>query len=510
MALTDMTQWSTIRPFISAFPAWAGAENGERLASYMLYEGMYWNEAGAFKLNQRGSDSNPIYIPAPRGVIETMNRYLAPGLTITCDPNVGTEDDRLEALALLAPLLDREMFYARFGSAKRFGLIRGNFAFHVFANPDLPEGSRLSIEEVDPGSLFPIYGEGMDSVRVIGWHIVDQIVNDDGDVIINRTTYRKTTGTGGPSPITVEEATFEADAWGGPGQDEKRIKIIRQPTALDARITSLPIYNFPNTDQAGAIWGSSELRGFERLFSAINQSISDEELELILNGLGVYVTDSGTPVDQDTGEELPWNLGPGRVVEIEQGKKFDRVDATKTVVPHQEHLKYLHNQLDENSGTPDIAKGSVDVQVAESGIALALQMAPIFSRAEEKELIITGKLKQMWFDIKVWLQVYEGQDLGEVTLIPTYGPRIPNDDQTDFDRLMALAALDPPIVSGAWIRRQLTKLGYEFPEATEMLEEIATERTVLAQIESDVTGARMDTELEGGDDGAEVPEGSAA
>jgi hypothetical protein len=509
VALDNMTQWSTIKPYIKAFPAWAGAENEERLASYLLYEGMYWNEPEAFKLNQRGSDSNPIYIPAPRMVVDTIHRYLAPSLTIGVDPDTADESAAEDAMAILTPLLKREKFYARFATEKRFGLIRGNFAFILEGNPDLPEGARISIKPLDPGSLFPVYGEGPWSAHIIGWHIVDQIIQDDGSVIINRVTYRKTTGMGGPSEITVEEATFESDAWGGPDMDEKRIAIVRPVEALDSRITALPIYNFPNTDQAGAVWGSSELRGYERLFSAINQSISDEELELVLNGLGVYVTNAGSPQDPDTGADMPWNLGPAKVIELpgaggENDTYFKRVTGTTTVAPHQEHLKYLKGWVNKGTGTPDVAVGDVDVTVAESGIALSLRMAPIFSRADDKQLIITAILQNMFHDLKAWIDVYEGGGIDEeLEFIPIYGPRLPTNEAEAFDRLMTLAGIEG-LVSMAWVRSELRKLGYEFPDGTEMMSQILTEKTALAQIEADVSGARMDTELDSGDEGGDA------
>jgi hypothetical protein len=42
----------------------------------------------------------------------------------------------------------------------------------------------------------------------------------------------------------------------------------------------------------------------------------------------------------------------------------------------------------------------------------------------------------------------------------------------------------------------LTKIGYDFGDDTEMIDQIATEMTLMAQIETDVTGSRMDSEID--------------
>lgn len=493
--MADLTQWSTIAPYVGAYPAWAGAENQMRLASYQVYESMYWNVPEAFKIIQRGADTKPIYVPAARQIVETMQRYLAPGFHVIADPLFGTEAEQLNAMAVLTPFLRRERLYSKFSMNKRYGLIRGDMLFHIYADSELPEGSRISIEAVDPGSYFPIYAE--DEVTIIGCHLVDFVIDDRGDTKVMRQTYRKETGLGGPSPITRESAIFEIDAWGGPEQDEKRIAVVDPIETLPGDITSIPVYHIPNAEEPGTPWGSSELRGIERMLAAINQSISDEEIELVLNGLGVYVTDAGSPIDEDTGLPKPWNLGPAKVVELPNGKTFARVTGTSSVTPHQDHLKYLHDQLDLATGASSAAKGKVDVSVAESGISLALQMAPIFSRAEEKELIITDKMTQMLFDLKAWFAAYESQNIGEALWLPAYGPRLPLNRKERFDEIMQM--FGAKLVSGLWARSELSKIGYTFGDDTEMMDAIATETTMLAQIEADVTGGRIDSELDDAD-----------
>jgi len=500
MANTTLTQWSTTVPFAGAPLPWVPPLDAERINSYLVYESVYWNVPEAFKIIQRGTDAKPIYIPAAKQVIETMHRYLAPGLSIACDPLLGTPEQQAASLAYFAPFARRERFFSKFSSNKRYGLIRGDWMFHITGDELLEEGSRVSIEAIDPAEYFPIYGE--DQITIIGVHLVALMVDEEDNEVMYRQTYRKVTGLGGPSPITVEEAFFEVDEWGGPGMDEKQISVVRPPTLLPDDITHIPIYHIANLEEPGSSYGSSELRGIERIFSAINQSISDEELELVLNGLGVYVTDAGSPIDEDTGEPIPWNLGPAKVVELPDGKTFIRVSGTTTVAPHQDHLKYLHGQLDASTGMNDVTAGRADVTTAESGIALLIRLAPLFARADEKELIITDVMTQMLWDLKSFFAAYEGQNFDAIAWVPKYGDRLPINRDKRFDQLIQIAALDPPIVSGAWLRSELRKIGFEISEddAT-MLAAILAEREALgkAAAASDPFAVRAGTELGAGD-----------
>lgn len=489
-------QWTTARPFISAYPVWAG-EDATRIAAYSLYEQMYWSVPEAFKLQKRGDDTKPIYLPSGMQLVETMHRYLAPRLQIIPDPALGTPADRTNMMAWMTAFLRRERFFGMFNANKRDGLIHGDWCFIIQADMDREDGAKVSIKALDPGMVFKITDPTDDDV-VIGYHLVEQ-TKFNGKDVIHRTTYRKETGTGGPSPITYEEALFDVDAWGGPAMEEKRQAQVVPLQTLPDPIDQLPIYHIQNRAQTGALWGSSELRGVERLITAISQGISDEELELVLNGLGVYVTDAGTPINPETGEDEPWRLGPAKVLEIGPDKKFERVTGTQSIQPWQEHIKFLIEQLDLSSSTPAVAKGMVDVTVAESGIALALKMGPIFDKAEEKETDITAVLSNMFFDLRNWFDAYESQTFGDAVCIPMYGDRLPPDRQAIFDNVMAL--FNAKLVSAQWAQAELAKIGWDFGDPATMLNQIAEEQTVHATVAADAFGAQIDQAL-GGDTGA--------
>lgn len=490
-----LDQWATIRPYLKQRPSWVGGEDSDRIAAYWMYQMMYWSVPESFKLIQRGSEARPIYVPAARTIVETLHRYLAPKLTIAADPNLGSTTEQANANLIATSLFRRENFYAMFSAAKRYGIIRGDWMFHIMADAEREEGSRITIAAVDPSSYFPIYDpENVHSI--IGVDLAEPVKDEAGNDFVYKLSYRKATGTGGPSPITREEAIYKVDKSGLPGVELGMPEQVVSPEEqLPPEITQIPLYHIANfRDGEGEGWGSSELRGLERILGALNQAISDEELALALEGLGVYVTDAGSPVDEDTGTAIPWNLGPARVVELPNGKKFERVNGVSTVNPYQEHLKYLHQQIDGAAPAPAIAKGNVDVQVAESGIALALHLSPILQHAEEKELDITGVLSNMMYDLgTMWLPAYEGISLGAAQLIPMYGDKVPVNREKRFEEITALFAAK--LVSGSWARAELAKIGYTFPDDTVMMAQILDEMSVVGQVQADAFGARLDSEL---------------
>lgn len=482
------TPYSTAQPLFGALPAWITSFlDQQRILSYQVYEEIYWNVPETFKLTARGSEDSPIYVPTARTLVDTTNRYVGAQFGFAVDPLLGSPNDRAALQSAMQQLFARERFRSQFAANKRFGLIRGDWLWHITADPLKAPGTRLTIRPLDPASYFPIYAED-DIDRVVGCHIVDQFedVSDNNKTKIRRQTYRKTDAGG----ITVEEGIFALDKWEGPQYVPETV--IRPLTALPPSITALPVYHVRNFEEPGNPFGSSELRGLERIMAAINQSVSDEELALALEGLGMYATDSGAPVDED-GADSDWVLGPGRVVELEPGTSWNRVDGVGSVAPYQDHIKMMLNFLNEASATPDAARGKVDVQVAESGVSLLLQLGPMLSKADEKDTIILDTHTQMFFDIvRGWLPAYEQQSFGEALVLPTVGDKLPVNRAAKFKELNDM--MDRKVISAGFYRQEATKLGYVFPEdmGVDVIEEqqALTEATAIA----DPFSERVDAE----------------
>jgi hypothetical protein len=491
-------KYETIKNLIGAKrPSWiADSTESLRVASYDVYEDMYWSIGSAFKLLERGTDNKPVYLPKPKTIVETLHRYMANSLQITIDENFGTESERQKGMLLMTDLLRRERFYSKFSNEKRFGIMRGDWAFHLLADDDLPPGSRLSIHTVQPRNLFKITSED-NTDEVVGYDVATYF-EESGKGFVRRLTYMKESGTSGPSPITVEESIYESTNWGGPGMDREKAKPLQRTIPLKLlpkEIDQLPIYHIRNFEESGDAWGSSELRGFEDVLAAINQTATDEQLTLALEGLGVYVTDTGQPIDEDTDEVIPWNLGPGRVVEIDTGGRFERVTGVSSITPMLEHIAMMDRNLDEATGQPDIAKGNVEVAVAESGVALGIRFGPMISRSEEKELTVTDVLVNMFFDLRKWNRAYEGgSDIENVRFIPKYGDKIPPNKQQMFDNVILM--IQSGIIDTSTGRGMLRELGYKIPDDTLVEGNILQSLDMKARVEADAISARMDRELE--------------
>lgn len=505
--MADLDPYATIKPMLGALPPWiADPQEQRRIAAYAVYEAIYWCVPDTFKLVSRGQEDKPIYIPSGRSIVEITHRYLANEMTVAPDPTFGTPNDQLLATQVWTDFARRERVYSKFNANKRHGIMRGDWIFTLYADPLRPEGSRISFFGVDPASCFPIYNpENID--EIIGWHIAEQFVDNDGEVYIRRLTYRKTTGTGGPSPISVTDELYDIEDWGGPGMSQdspKLIRALRPATVLPAPIDQLPLYLVPNFDTPGMIWGRSEMSGLERIMAALNQSISDEELALALGGLGVFWTDAGTPVDEN-GEETDWDLSPARMVELPDGKKLGRESGVE-VAPSQAHLKYLHGVIDEVMGHSSVAKGNIDVSSEVAGISLIIQLGPLLARVGEKEQTVTDVMTNLLYDLAKWWVAYEGtafNSLMEVTRwVPQYGPKVPFNTAQAITDLLSLTK--EGVISYRYMRSKLRTMGFDdLPDDAAMEAEILKEKTARAAIAQDAFGARAGGELEEDEGGAE-------
>lgn len=455
-----MTPYSTVAPYFGAPPSWMTEMDAQRILSYQIYEQIYWNVPQTFVMQQRGSDADPIYVPTGRTIIDTTNRYVGKDFGFMVDPNVGTPAGQLTLTNSLTALFRRERFWSQFAANKRFGLIRGDWMFHIWANPLKPQGRRITIETIDPGAYFPVYHPD-DPGKLIAVYIAEQYIDPvDSKVYIKRQTYFKGANPlendGSDTSIWNEVALYDPKSWEDITVNPKTVIIDLHQ--LPPQITSIPVYHIRNFETPGDPFGSSELRGFERIIAAVNQAISDEELALALEGLGMYATDGGPPRDEQ-GNITEWIMGPGNV--IEHKGKFTRVTGVGTVTPVLDHVRFLLESLSTASGTPDAAAGKVDVAVAESGISLVLQMGPMLSKVSEKEQVITDVMRQMYYDLAYgFLPAYEAT-VTDAYAEPSYGDTLPDDKAAQVAEVLAIVAAG--LADDEWGRTEIARIrGYDF------------------------------------------------
>jgi hypothetical protein len=465
MATGVFTPYSTASPFFGALPTWVSSMDQERIRSYQIYEEMYWNNPETFKLVFRGTENKPIYVPSARIIVETINRFAGAAMTWVADPLLGEQGQRDAMLAEISKLFRREKFQTKFNGQKRYGIIRGDWMFHIVADGTKLPGSRISLKVVDPGSYFPTYEsdiqDGGDPEKLVRVDLVDRYVTlSDGKELVRRQRYDKIVDDNGAVTIMSSLEVYEPSEWFKP--DGKVLQVVNSPEALPSAITAIPVYPIKNFDD-GSPFGSSEIRGLERLAAGINQSMSDEDVALALEGLGLYTTSSGGPVD-DEGNDVDWMLGPGRVVE--NVENFRRVNGVSSVTPFQDHITSLFNFMKESVGASDAAIGKVDVQVAESGVALLLNMAPILSRASEKDDLISDTINQLFYDlVTMWYPAYEGMNFGEAVPIIAFGDKLPKNRKAIIDEVVQMMSTTPPMLSATTAREILKQeIGVEFAE----------------------------------------------
>ena len=115
-------------------------------------------------------------------------------------------------------------------------------------------------------------------------------------------------------------------------ENPELVRDVIPPGYLPDEITSIPVYWFKNREWSGWEFGTSEIKSLEGLMKAISQQDTDVQGALSLEGLGVYATDGGRPIDQNN-NEIDWVISPGSVIELTPGAGFKRVQGVTSINP---------------------------------------------------------------------------------------------------------------------------------------------------------------------------------
>jgi len=449
------TPYSTVKPLTDQdeMLVWVPELDRDRILAYQKYEEIYWSHKTAFKLKDVTADGMPLYVPNPMTICDATSHFFMKGMEITADGALG------EAWKAFN---DREEFLPKFHEAKHSGVVRGDFLLHITADPTKPEGTRVSINSVDPAMYFPeLDDDNLD--RVIAVNLVELIVPEEQgqEVTIRRQRYSYAL-VGTTRKVISQLAVYEAKNW-WKGETAVQLVAITPPTVLPDPIATIPVYAYKNKPWQGQPFGSSELRGHEALQARINQSATDEDVALALEGLGVYATDAPRPSVNMNGveTEVAWVIAPGQVVEVPTGSSFRRVEGLKDVKPFQDHLKFLTDAMYEATAT--FRPSAIDAQVAESGIALAIKFLPTTAKLEERDLLGVAKTQQMTHDLKAWFMAYESLNFSETDeMVITLGDKLP---ENRVDKLNVLNnLLDRKTITKEFYREQIHELyGIEFP-----------------------------------------------
>jgi len=478
------TPYANLVPFFVEEPMWAPETERERVQSYGVYDELYWNYRKALKL-MLADDRDPVYLPTPRTIVDSTSHFLLKGLRIA--PKSGEGESPFKQA--LDAFFKREKFMSKFHTNKLAGVRRGDAYFHLTADPNKPVGSRLSINGLDPASVFPIWDDD-DIDKLLGMDIVTQWEGEDGKPRIKRLRYMYEFGPNGRM-VWMSEGLYEVEGW-WKGKAAKVVQIFMTDTKLDPRIDTIPVFHFKNLDDVENPFGSSELRGFEQLIQSINQSVTDEDVALALEGLGVYATDAQPPVNE-AGEEEPWIIGPGRVLETPGGTFFKRVEGVGSVKPMQDHIQMLADGLYEASAT--FRPSQVDVLTAESGVAMAIKFMPTLAKIETRDQDGLDNLEQLFYNWRKWHDVHEGQLFTDELEI-SIGDKLPESRKEKLNELNNMK--DRDVISAKYFRAEMAKLGYIFPNDEEMEDQIFKEKERALKLQQ-MLGNNNNAALAGGD-----------
>lgn len=459
---------SAVRYFDSDV-TWVPDEDDKlRIQAYRLYDKMYWNEPAWAKLYTRGEgdeDYREIYLPSPSKLVEAVNRFLGLDMGYSFPDEVDKTLQETAKLALDA-FFERERVKVKFIEAKRGMLKLGDYLWHLTADEAKDAGTRISLHLLEPTAYFPIYDDPDFPDRLTGCHLVEIIEDprDDKKQIARRQTYEKGT-TGVISSLTY----WEVDKWDDrtlEDEDLEQVTDVGDLATFTDRvlegIPSIPVYHFDNITWGDHPFGISELRGLENAIAAINQAISDEDLALVMQGLGTYWSDAGPPED-DEGNPTKLTISPNTVLEVPEGNKIGRLSGVSSVAPMLEHINHISNEIMTSRGISDIAAGKVEVAVAESGISLFLQLAPLLAKNAEKELKLQAVLNNFYFDLlNYWFPKYEQVATAGAKALATFKDPIPENREKVINEIILLKGAG--LILAEMAVERLQRLGWVYPK----------------------------------------------
>jgi hypothetical protein len=458
-------------------------EARERAQAYAKYDQLYWNDQLQYPLRVMAEET-PIFVPNPRTLVDTTAHYYLKGLSVTSEKASGSKMGKV-----LEAFLDREMFYSRFHANKHRGVARGDYAIHMTADPSKPAGKRISLTPLHPAKVI-LDTDPDDCTRIIRAHLVDLIPHPDeleaakGVEVVRELMYwykgddeaelpdpeaeadeigRGFDGDQGTRKVWRRECLWSQDQSWWKASERKLVKTTLEAEPLPEPIDTIPVYWFNNLSWDDEPYGFSELRGFEFISKGISQGTTDQSTALSLLGLGLYATDGGRPTDS-TGKDIDWEVYPGFVAEVPAGSYFRKVEGITSVTPNLDHTEYLESKIREAGGLSDVALGRVDVQTAQSGIALAIKFMPTLAKLDERDKAGVDRLTQLFFDWKNWWTAYEGETFTEKIEVKI-GDKLPTDRTARINELNNM--LDRGVISRKYYRAEMQELGYSFPDDIE-------------------------------------------
>ena len=110
-------------------------------------------------------------------------------------------------------------------------------------------------------------------------------------------------------------------------------------------------------------------------------------------------------------------------------------------------------------GVPDLAIGSVDSSIAESGIALQLKLGPLLAKNKEKELDLLDVADQFIYDlITGWFVAYEKLYTVGTNYINSFEDALPRNKAKELQDLMTIWGQTSAVIPVAAFYQKLNEI----------------------------------------------------
>jgi len=98
-------------------------------------------------------------------------------------------------------------------------------------------------------------------------------------------------------------------------------------------------------------------------------------------------------------------------------------------------------------------------------LPLAIKFMPTLAKVEERDTSGLARLKQLFYDWRIWHGVFERTNLTS-EIVPEIGDKLPTDRTARVNELNNM--FDRRVISRKYYRQEMEKLGYSFPDSIDV------------------------------------------
>lgn len=211
----------------------------------------------------------------------------------------------------------------------------------------------------------------------------------------------------------------------------------------------LPFVHVPNVLNGTDFWGRSDLQTVVDLNREINERVTDVGDIINYHSAPVTILYGAKAGNLTRGHNKIWS-GLPKDAKMENLKLEGDLDAANN------HIRMLKETLFQLGGMSAIAFGSDAAISNTSGVAIAMQYAPIVEHMKQRRKTFgTGLRKLNWLTLRFMeiLGQYRGPAINKYYSFPKWGNPLPRDNQMELNNLQVMHSMQ--LLARAQILRQL-------------------------------------------------------